>query len=69
MFPNRQLQDMFVLTNKQLNKKRYKETKKSELLKFIGIIILATRYKWNNRSDLWAETAPSKYEALAQIGI
>jgi Transposase IS4 len=68
MFPARQLQDMFVLTNEQLNSKRYKETTKSEILKFFGIIILVTRYEWNNSSDLWAETAPSKYEASPQLG-
>ena len=68
MFPNRQLHDMYTLTNLQLTKKRLKETTKSELLKFMGILILSTRFEWNNRSDLWAETAPSKYELTPQFG-
>jgi Transposase IS4 len=68
LFPPRQLSDLFTLTNVQLRAKHYRETTKTELLKFIGVIILCTKYEWNNRSDLWAEHPASKYEVSPQIG-
>jgi hypothetical protein len=68
MFPVRQLNDMMLFTNQQLRKKNYRDTTKTEILKFLGVLILCTRYEWNNRSDLWAETANSKYEMAPQLG-
>jgi Transposase IS4 len=59
MFPVCQLNDMMLFTNQQLQKKNYRDTTKTELLKFLGALILCTRYEWNNRLDLWAETANS----------
>ena len=38
------------------------------MLKFIGLLILSTRFEWNHRSDLCAETPPSKYEIAPQFG-
>jgi Transposase IS4 len=68
MFPKAQLHDTFVLTNIQLRKKELRETSKGELLKFFGIMILTTRYEFNNRSDLWSDHPPTKYESAAQLG-
>jgi hypothetical protein len=42
MFPKMQLNDTFILTNVQLRKKGLRETTKSELIKFFGIMILTT---------------------------
>ena len=68
MFPSRQLISCWQLTNIQLQKKNYKETTKQEVLKFFGVILLASRYEWNKRSDLWMEHPPSKYEVAPAIG-
>jgi Transposase IS4 len=68
MFPTRQLNDTFTLTNIQLRDRNWKETTKREILKFIGVVILCTKYEFNNRSDLWAEHPASKYEVAPALG-
>jgi Transposase IS4 len=42
---------------------------KQELLKFFGILILTTRYKWNDWADLWSKTPPMKYEVAPNFGL
>jgi hypothetical protein len=49
MFPTQQLNNTFTLMNIQLNDRNWKETTKQELLKFIGVVFLCTKYEWNNR--------------------
>jgi Transposase IS4 len=58
---------MFTYTNNQLRKKKYKDTTRSEILKFVGLLILCTKYKWNQQSDLWATIPPSKYKMAPQL--
>ena len=36
-------------------------TTKGEMLRFFGVVILATKFEFDNRRSLWATTATSKY--------
>jgi hypothetical protein len=61
MFPRRQLEQMVVNTSEALNKKGKSSTSTGEMLKFFGIMILATRYEFGSRRTLWSTTSPVKY--------
>jgi hypothetical protein len=57
------------LTNIQLRSAGLsKDTTKGEILKFFGIIILASRFEFRSRASLWSSTAPSKYVPAANFG-
>jgi Transposase IS4 len=45
-----------------------KTATRTELLKFIGVIVLSTKYEFCNRSDLWSVRSKSKYEMTPQFG-
>ena len=68
MFPPAELQLILRLTNLQLRSAGLKETTKGQLLKFFGIIILATRFEFGERASLWSSTAPSKYVPAPNFG-
>jgi Transposase IS4 len=68
MFPPAQLDLCVTCTNEQLILKNKKQTTKKELLKFFGIIILASRYEFTTRASLWSDNPPSKYEQAASFG-
>ena len=56
MFPYRQLEGEVRWTNIQLHKARKQPTTAGELIKYKGIQLLATRFQFNSRSDLWSTT-------------
>jgi hypothetical protein len=68
MFPPLELQLILRLTNSQLRSAGLKETQTGEILKFFGIILLATRFEFGNRASLWSSTAPSKYVPAPNFG-
>lgn len=68
MFPPAQLNLMVNEANVQLEKENKQHTTKGEVLKFIGMCILITRFEFGNRSTLWSTTAPSKYIPAASLG-
>jgi hypothetical protein len=68
MFPPSELQLILRLTNSQLRSAGLKETTKGEILKFFGVIILATRFEFGDRASLWSSTAPSKYVPAPSFG-
>ena len=69
MFPPAMMNVIVTNTNKELNKLvNKKEITKGELLKFFGIIILATKYEFTKRSSLWSSSPPSKYESAPNFG-
>ena len=72
MLPPDQLALMVQQTNLQLqelNDGNYSvPTTKQELLKFIGILILMTKFSFEKRSDLWSTSKPSKYEDAPDFG-
>ena len=43
-------------------------TKEVGIMAFFGVIMLATRFEFSNRADLWTSTAPSKYVPAYSFG-
>ena len=70
MFPPLQLQDMVRLTNLELTTKNTPPTTIGEILKWIGILILATRFEFGHRWSLWSTgmTGTNKYIPAACFG-
>ena len=70
MFPPDHLRTIAELTNRQLQKlgNEVAPTTRQEILKFFGICILATKFEFGNRRDLWTTTAPTKYRPAPCFG-
>jgi hypothetical protein len=81
MFPPQQLTLMLNATNEQLtkfnitneqlannNEVRCNPTTIGELLKFLGIVMLTTKYKFTSRDSLWSTTPATKYELAPNFG-
>jgi len=78
MFPIKELNHIVALTNENLRHRNGQEgnnnvvlhrpTTAGEILKFFGIVILATRFEFGRRSDLWSTTASSKYVPAPNFG-
>ena len=61
MMPPQQINLMLRETNRQLEKHSFATTTRGELFKFFGLLILATKFEFGNRSSLWRTTADFKY--------
>jgi hypothetical protein len=68
MFPPNQLSAMCQQTNVQLAQQNKHCMSTGELLRFFGILILATKFEFSSRSQLWSTTAPSKYIPAPAFG-
>jgi hypothetical protein len=68
MFPKRQLEQMAINTSEALCHKGKNPTSTGEMLKFFGILILATRFEFGSRRSLWSTTAVSKYVPAPSFG-
>eukprot|EP00978_Attheya_sp_CCMP212_P020223 scaffold57618_cov57-Attheya_sp.AAC.1 len=68
MFPPSELTLITTLTSEELIKDKKKPTAKGEILKFFGMLILITRFKFSRRSSLWSNVAPSKYIPAPALG-
>lgn len=68
MFPMEQLVRMVRLTTAQLLKRGLPATTAGELLKLMGVMLLATRFEFGARADLWATQARSKYMPVPALG-
>jgi Transposase IS4 len=70
VFPARAFQVIYLATQNNIhaNQRNNKKTSWQELLKFFGIIILMTKYDFDDRRDLWSKNAGSKYEYAPQFG-
>jgi Transposase IS4 len=60
VFPPEQLLRMVRLTNEKLTTKKRPCMTTAELLKFIGVLILGTRFEFGSRADLWKTEATSR---------
>jgi Transposase IS4 len=60
VFPTDKLVRMVRLTNEKLNLKKRPCTTTAELLKFIDVLILGTRYEFGSRADLWKTEATNR---------
>jgi Transposase IS4 len=67
IMPPKQLRAMTSLTSAQLRKHNDRETSQGEIMRFIGVMILATRFEFRSRASLWA-TSGSKYIPAACMG-
>ncbi|KAI2492991.1 Transposase IS4 [Fragilaria crotonensis] len=61
MFPPQSLLSIVRLTSRQLEMLSKPTTTKGEVLRFFGVVILATKFEFDDRRSLWATTATSKY--------
>jgi len=69
MFPMTQLALIVRLTSDKLEARGMRPTTAGELLKLIGVTVLATRYEFGARADLWAAAARSKYMLAPAFGL
>jgi hypothetical protein len=69
MYPPDQLGAIVRLTNIQLRMKNKKETTMGEVVRFLGVLILATKYQFNNRQDLWTTEPKTRLIAAPNFGI
>jgi Transposase IS4 len=68
VFPTDQLVRIVRLTNEKLNLKKLPCTTTAELLKFIGVLILGTRYEFGSRADLWKTEATNRLSIPPTFG-
>lgn len=68
MFPPLALALIVAETSHQLRKKGYKVVTVGEMLKFFGILVLATRYEFGERRSLWATRSQHRYKPAADFG-
>ena len=68
MFPMKHLHQMVVRTNTVLHQRKKALTTDREVLKFFGVIILATKYEFESRASLWSETSPLKMVPAPRFG-
>ena len=69
MFPPKQLSLMVELTNIQLAQKGKKLTTKGEIVRFLGVCILITRFECpGGRRTLWSKKPISKYIPAPALG-
>lgn len=68
MFPIEKLTHMVRLTSPKLQARDLPPTTAGEVLKFIGVLILATRYEFGARAELWETKARNPYLAAPAFG-
>jgi len=68
MFAMRQLAFMVRLTFAKLQARGMRPTTGGEVLKFIGVTVLATCYEFGARADLWATRPRNKYLVAPAFG-
>ena len=61
MFPPQALLSIVRLTTRQLLLLSKPATSKGEIVKFFGVIILTTKFEFDDRRSLWATTATLKF--------
>jgi len=64
-----QLALMVRLTSESVKARGMRPATAGELLKFIGVTVLATRYEFGARADLWVMAARSKYMLAPAFGL
>ncbi len=67
LFPPNQMSVMVELTNAKLMAKGAKAVTKGEMLKFIGVVMLCTRFEFRERASLWSTTVSGKYQPTSSF--
>ena len=68
LFPPNQIRQMKMYTSQQLVKHGEKGTNNGEMIKWFGIIILATCFEFGDRASLWSTVYKSKYRSDPAFG-
>lgn len=68
MFPPKQLKLMISEANRWLGKEGKELTNEGEYIRFLGVWILVTRFKFGERRSLWSATSHHKYLPPANFG-
>lgn len=68
LFPPQKLTAMVRMINKQLISKSLLQTSTVEMLKFFGVMVLCTRFKFGSGAALWSRRAPGKYVPAPSFG-
>jgi hypothetical protein len=68
VFPPNASRRIILLTNEKLRAKELEEIDLGDLLKFFGILILITKFKFGNRSSLWSSRAECRYIPAPRFG-
>ena len=68
VFPREQLKAMVDLTNANLRVHNCKPTTVGEVLKWLGINVLITRFEFGDRASLWETKPRSKYIPAVALG-
>ena len=68
VFPQKQLSRIVELTSAALEARRLPPTSPGEILKLFGVLILATRFEFGSRAELWATEPRSKYMSAPAFG-
>jgi Transposase IS4 len=68
VFPAKQLSLMVEETNKNLVKDGKAKTTKGEVLKWLGVLLLITRFEFGDRSNLWNTQSRCKYIPCPNFG-
>eukprot|EP00171_Calliarthron_tuberculosum_P023138 IDg23138t1 len=63
MFPQHHLEVMMECTNVQLSKRCAHITSESELLRFIGVLVLLAKFELRFRRSMWVTNSRFKYIA------
>lgn len=67
-FPIEQTNLTIRLTNARLSAKGKKELDKREFYKFLGVMILITRFEFTSRASLWSPVSINKYIPAVKLG-
>ena len=68
MFPSNQLTDMIRLTDRELREKEENSMTIGDMVNFMGLCIIITRFQFSSRQYLWSQTANSKYVPEFKLG-
>ena len=68
LFPPEQLQLILQLTNHELGMARKTYTSAGEIVKFFGVMLLATRFEFRSRASLWSNVTTNKYIPAPSFG-
>jgi Transposase IS4 len=68
MFPPEQIRTILQCTNIQLQAKGRPLLTRGELIRVLGVMILVTKFEFQNRGDLWSSRPPTPYEHAPNFG-
>ena len=69
LFPPQQLQFILQLTNNELAMARKNYTTAGEIVKFLRVMLLVTRFEFGSRASLWSNVTTNKYIPAPSFGL